>query len=169
MRFFDLVYDEKIVTIAKSMQHFEKNTFFRNIYLFIDQVKNFAIFKDFDMIRNNFYTYLRDITMIWYIAELFEKTKKLVKTKNNLSVWERYSIKRFRQRSTMTMIIITRERYTLDDARWCRESREYASVITRTTKSAELESNAHVIMLIYNELNAELQRNISMSELFINT
>jgi hypothetical protein len=66
------------------------------------------------------------------------------------------------------MITITRERYTLKNARRCRESREYANVITRAIKSIKLESNAHVVMLIYNELNAKLQRNISMPELFTN-
>jgi hypothetical protein len=53
------------------------------------------------------------------------------------------------------MITITRERYTLDDARRRRESREYADIIMRATKSAELNSESHQIMLIYNDLNLE--------------
>jgi hypothetical protein len=66
------------------------------------------------------------------------------------------------------MIIITREKYILKDARQRRESQECAKMITRAVKSAKLEFNAHVIMFIYNDLNAELQRNNSMLELFIN-
>jgi hypothetical protein len=68
----------------------------------------------------------------------------------------------------VTLTTITRERYILENARRCREPREFAEVITRAAKSTELESNAHVVMLIYNELNAELQRNISMPELSTN-
>jgi hypothetical protein len=91
--------------------------------------------------------------MIWYTAELFEEAKELVRTRNNLDIWERYLIKRFRKRSTVAMTTITRERYTLEDARRCRESRKYAEIIMQAAQSAELESDEHIIMLIYNELD----------------
>ncbi len=150
------------------MQHAEKNTFFRNVYLFIDRVKDFVMIKDYDTVKNNLYTCLRDITMIWYTVELFEKIKKLIKTKNNLNVWERYLMKRFRKRSTVTMITITRERYILENARRCRESREYVDIIIRAAKSTKLSFEAHLMMLIYNDLDVELQRNIVMSDLITN-
>ncbi len=167
LRFFDSTYDEKILTTIESMQHAKKNIFFKNIHLFIDRVKNFAMIKDYDTMKNNLYTCLRDMTMTWYTIEFFEKIKKLIKTKNNLNVWERYLIKRFRKRSTMTMITITRERYILENARQCRESREYADIIIQTTKSTKLRFETHLMMLIYNDLNVELQKNIFMSDLII--
>jgi hypothetical protein len=168
LRFFDSTYDEKILTTVESIQHADKDIFFRNIHLFIDRVRNFAVIKDYDAVKNNLYTCLREMTMTWYTIELSDEVKKLIKTRNNLNVWERYLMKRFRERSTVTMITITRERYILKNARQCRKSREYVDIIIRTTKSIELKSNAHLVMLIYNELNVELQRNISMSDLFIN-
>jgi hypothetical protein len=124
--------------------------------------------KNYDTMRNNLYTCLRNMTMTWYTIEFFEKIKELIKTENYLNVWERYLIKRFRDRSIVTMITIIKERYTFDDARRCRKSREYAEIITRTAKSAELKSNAHLVMLIYNDLNVKLQKNILMSDLIIN-
>ncbi len=66
------------------------------------------------------------------------------------------------------MIIITRERFTLKDARRRREPRKYADVIMRATKSAELGSDDHIIMLIYNDLDLEFQRDIPLSELITN-
>ncbi len=170
LEFFDSTYNEKILATIESMQYAEKNIFFKNIHLFIDRVKNFAMIKDYDAVKNNLYTCLRSMTMTWYTIEFFEKIKKLIKTKNNLNVWKRYLIKRFRERSTMTMITITitREKYILNDARRCRESREYAEIIIRAIKFAKLKSKTHLVMLIYNDLNVELQRNIFMLDLIIN-
>jgi hypothetical protein len=60
------------------------------------------------------------------------------------------------------MIIIIRKRYIMNDARRRRESREYASVIMRAARSAELESKTHQIMMIYNDLDLKFQRDIFM-------
>jgi hypothetical protein len=165
LEFFDSIYDEKFTVTTDSMQHVDKDTYFRDVYLFIDRIKNIAIIKEIETVRNNLYTCLRDTVMIWYTAELFEKAKELVRTKNNLDVWKRYLIKRFRNRSNVIMIIIIRERYTMNDARRRRESREYVSVIMRIARSIELESKSHQVMMIYNDLNLIFQRNISMSTL----
>ncbi len=149
------------------MQHAEKNTFFRNIHLFINRARNFAMIKDYDAMKNNLYTCLRNMTMTWFTIEFFEEIKKLIKTKNNLNVWKRYLIKRFRKRLTVTMITIIREKYILENARRCRESREYADVIIRATKSTKLKFEIHLMMLIYNNLNVKLQKNIFMLDLII--
>jgi hypothetical protein len=66
------------------------------------------------------------------------------------------------------MITIIRKRYILKNARRRRESREYAGIIMRTAKSAELSSKLHQIMLIYNDLDLEFQKDISMFELITN-
>jgi hypothetical protein len=165
LEFFDPAYDEKFTFTDDSMQHAEKNTYFKNVHLFIDRVKDIVVIKKVETVRNNLYTCLRDIAMTWYTAELFEETKKLVRTSNNLDVWKRYLIKRFRDRSNVIMIIIIRERYIMNDARRRRESREYANVIMRAARSVELESESHQVMMIYNDLNLKFQRDISMSTL----
>ena len=60
------------------------------------------------------------------------------------------------------MATIVREKYTITDARNRREPREYAGVIIRVAKSAELGSASHIIMLIYNGLDLEFQRDLAM-------
>ncbi len=77
-------------------------------------------------------------------------------------------MKRFRKQSIVTMITIIRKKYILENTRRCRESRKYVDIIIRTTKSIELKSKTHLMMLIYNDLNVELQKNVSMSDLIIN-
>jgi hypothetical protein len=144
------------------MQHAEKNTYFRNVHFFIDRVKDMIVIREIEAVRNNLYICLRDIAIIWYTAELFEETKKLVKTNNNLDVWKRYLIKRFRDWLNVIMIIIIRKRYIMNDAWRRRESREYANVIMRIARLIELKSKSHQVMMIYNDLNFKFQRNIFM-------
>jgi hypothetical protein len=84
--FFDPAYDEKTLTTAEPMQHAGKDTYFRDVHLFIDRAKDIAVTKGAETVRNNLYTCLRDTAMIWYTAELFEEAKELVRTGNNLDV-----------------------------------------------------------------------------------
>jgi hypothetical protein len=168
LKFFDLIYDEKILITIESIQHVEKDTYFRDVHLFIDRVKNFVVAKRAEIIRNNLYTCLRESTMTWYTAKVSKEEKKLLKMKNNIDVWKRYLLKKFRKRLNVIMITITRERYILDDVRRRRESRKYADIIMRAEKSAELSSKSHLIMLIYNDLDLKFQRDILMLELITN-
>jgi hypothetical protein len=168
LEFFDLTYDDKILITSKFMQHVEKNIYFRNVHLFLDRIRNFVATKKVEIMRNNLYTCLRESIMTWYTAKVSKEEKKLFKMKNNIDVWERYLLKKFRERLNVIMITITRERYILDDVRRRRESREYADIIMRAEKSAELSSKSHLIMLIYNDLNLKFQRNILMFELITN-
>jgi hypothetical protein len=168
LKFFDLIFDEKILTTIEFIQHVEKNTYFRNVHLFIDKVKNFAIAKEVEIIRNNLYTCLREFIMTWYTAEVSKEEKEFFKIKNNIDVWKRYLLKKFWKRFNVIMITITREKYILDDVCRRRKSREYADIMMRTTKSAELSSKSYLIMLIYNDWNWKFQSNISMSELITN-
>jgi hypothetical protein len=50
----------------------------------------------------------------------------------------------------------------MKDVRKRREFREYAEMILRAAKSAELISKISQIFLIYNEIDVEFQRDISM-------
>jgi DNA/RNA endonuclease YhcR with UshA esterase domain len=60
------------------------------------------------------------------------------------------------------MTFLMKEKYTLKNARRRREFRKYAEVILRAAKSAELIPKISQIFLIYNEIDVEFQRNISM-------
>ena len=60
------------------------------------------------------------------------------------------------------MIIITRERYTMKNARRKRESMKYVDIITRAIKTTNMTMFAQ-IYLIYNELNLEFRRDLNKS------
>ena len=63
------------------------------------------------------------------------------------------------------MATIVKERYIITDARNRRKLHKYASIITYAAKSAKLKAAEHIIMLIYNRLDLEFQKDILMPSL----
>ena len=56
LNFFDSLYDEKSVNNNEVIIHTSKNTYFRDVHLFIERIKNFVMIKDAELIRDNFWT-----------------------------------------------------------------------------------------------------------------
>ena len=97
LRFFDSLYDEKSAVIDNVIEHFDKDTYFRDIYIFIERIKNIAQIKDDTIVRNNLYTCLRETALAWYTSNLGEDQKRLVKLSNGVNKWIRVLLKKFRQ------------------------------------------------------------------------
>ena len=49
--FFDPFYDSKTIDTAPAIEHAGKSTFFRDIYVFIDRVKDIARAKGEELLR----------------------------------------------------------------------------------------------------------------------
>ena len=49
--FFDLFYDSKSIDTAPAIEYTGKSTFFRDIYIFIDRVKDIARIKGEELVR----------------------------------------------------------------------------------------------------------------------
>lgn len=165
LRFFYFNYDKKIMIIEKTMKHASKDIIFKNVHFFIERAKNIAQIKKEELIKRNLFTCLRDTILTWYTVEFSNDEKKFIKIENDLKVWKRKLITRFKKRSNVIMITIMRKQYIIFNVKNRRESREYAKVIIRIVKSIELDFTRHIVMFIYNELNLKFQRNLSMSTL----
>ena len=51
---------KKNVIIDNSIEYSNKNTYFRNVYFYIEKIKNMILFKNIDVIRTNFYNCIYD-------------------------------------------------------------------------------------------------------------
>ena len=81
VEFFDFNY--KDIFKSKFMIHIDKKTIFRDVHLFNERVKNIAVIKDKKMIAENLYICLRDISLKWYVFELTDMKKRLLKLSLN--------------------------------------------------------------------------------------
>ena len=53
VKFFDLFYDEKFNDIETEIKYIEKNTYFRDVIVFIDKIKNVIKMKNDKLLRHN--------------------------------------------------------------------------------------------------------------------
>lgn len=163
--YFDLMYDNKFIYTRDLMKNAKKDIYFRDVHLFLERVKDHARIKNSALIRKNLFTCLRDLTLQWYTSELSKNIKNLLRLDKVVKFWKKELFKRFKEASNMIMINLVKEKYSMNDVRRRRESREYVDVIFRASKFANLIAEISQIFLIYNELDVKFQRDITMSKI----
>lgn len=67
--FFDPNYDDKTVHTAPAIEHAGKDTFFRDIHLFIDRATQLSATQSFKLVRDNLWLSLRGSAISWYTSE----------------------------------------------------------------------------------------------------
>ncbi len=138
MKFFDFMYNDKFMHIDDSLKHSSKKTYFQDVHLFIKHVKNILHIKDANLVRTNLWICLQDIVMKWYIKELIDDEKRLIKYEDDINEWIHALIKCFHEQSYIVLNMIIKERYIMKDA-WChQESCKYAQIILKAVKSTKL-------------------------------
>ena len=148
------MYNEKFSTNDDSLKYADKNIYFRDVYLFVKRIQNIVWIKNFEIIRNNLYICLRDTIIKWYIDVFTKNQKRLIWFEENAEKWIRILLKRFRELSQTTVIIIMNEHYIMNDARRRRELFKYIQIITRTIKIIRM-SIFNQLTLIFNKLNVK--------------
>ena len=156
--YFDPFYDSKSVDTAPAIEHAGKSTFFRDIHVFLDRVKDVARAKGDTLLRQNLQICLRGAALAWFTTELTEDTKRLVTY--NIEEWYRVLLARWKQPRAQGMSVLLRERYSMQDAARHREPREYAQTIMRAAQNADMGVRKDHILLIWNGLDSEFQRDI---------
>ena len=160
--FYDPLHEGKSVSSASPIEHTGKDTFFRDVDLFIERAKEVATVKGGEMVRNNLWTCLRGTALEWWTAEVSDNEKRLSKygDGNDLGEWSSLLVSRFKQPSHVAIDAVLRERYTMHDAGNRREPREYAQKILRSAKDAGLIGVKNQLDIIYNGMDPELRRDL---------
>lgn len=160
--YFDPFYEGKSLDTAPAIEHTGKSTFFRDIHVFIDRVKDVARAKGEELLRQNLQICLRGGALAWYTTELTENDKRLVGY--GIEEWYRLLLARWKQPRSQGMSVLLREKYSMQDAARHREPREYAQAIMRAAQNAEMGTAKDHILLIWNGLDSEFQRDIPEPE-----
>ena len=161
--FFDPHFNDKTIATTFAMKHSEKDIYFRNIHLFLKRCSNIATIKGEQLVRDNLFICLRELTLQWYINKMISNVKTLVKYAPRIEHWFAKLLARFKKKSNVALFILMKEKYIFENVRNQRESREYAFIILRATKSTNLASSDQISM-IWNDLDVEFQRDIHRSK-----
>ncbi len=57
------MYDNKLMSTNEFIKHAKKDTYFKNVHLFLERVKNVARVKNVTQIRKNLFTCLRKLAL----------------------------------------------------------------------------------------------------------
>lgn len=120
--FFDPYFNGKSIATVADIKHTSRDTYFRDIHMFVQQAKDLISAKREQLIRDNLFTYLRGTALQWYTSKLSIDQKTLVKYGNGIVKWEKQLFRRFRIALNQAIMVITNEKYTVDNARKWRES-----------------------------------------------
>ena len=158
--FFDPNYDGKSVSTGSAIEHAGKETYFRDVHLFIDRAKDIAAIKEAKTVRENLWMSLRGTALEWWTAEMSPAEKRLTILGDSVDEWSTLLIARFKEPSNVAIDAVLRERYSLRDANSKREPREYAQKILRSAKDAGMSIVKTQLDIVYNGIDLELRRDI---------
>lgn len=120
----DASYSEgEIVTVGKEI-------YYRNVYLFVKQVQDLASIKGDMLVKTNLNTALRGAAQSWYTAELSNLERSgLRSVANGVETWCFLLAARFKKPSGVALTKLTKQKYTIKDARNRREPASYVQTI----------------------------------------
>ena len=136
-----------------------RHMFYKDIYAFVDRLKDVAADKGEDKVRETLTTCFRGEALTWHSAELTDLEKTLLRTAD-LSVWCDSLIKRFKERATVAVQHLQTEKYTMADARGSKSPRAYVQSVIRHARAAELTSTFNQLTVAWNNLGLEFRRDI---------
>lgn len=139
--FSDLNYEntEFIVNV-------DKHVFYRNIYVFIDRLKDMTMHKNSNKLKNVISQCLRKLALIWHFTKLSDLEKNMRK-KAFLTLWYNVLTKRFKQHTSAILINIQTFRYTLKNARKQQDSRIFAQDFFKHGKAIDIISTHNQIVM----------------------
>ena len=129
--FFDPNYDNKSAQTASDSEYSVHGTYFRDVHTFIQRAKELIHTKGENTVRDNLSSCLGGIALEWYTAELSPDIKSLVRYGTGIDEWENQLLKRFGLAPHIAMMMVVKERYTIEDARRHREPGDFAGNIIR--------------------------------------
>ena len=143
-----------------------KETFFRDVIVFIDRIRDVARIRGGEFVRANLQLCLRGEALEWYTSQLTYGEKRLLTYGQELDEWVSFLMERFGAPKSIGIAQLLKEKYTINDAVRHREPREYAMAIVRAAKVAKLDAVHNQLDIIWNGLDVEFQSDIDSPDIY---
>ena len=126
--FFDPSYEDPKESNSKNENpviNAGRHVFYRDVYAFVDRLKDLVHLKGEDKVREVLPTCFRGSALIWHSTELTELEKRGLR---NASVeeWSETLTEKFKERTSVALQHLQSEHYTMNDARQGRTPRSFA-------------------------------------------
>ena len=165
-------FDSETQTKKKKKKNFwafvinvSKHVYYINVYIFVDKLKNLTKSHDMNSMINVIIACLRDHALIWHFEILNEWQKNKLRI-NDLKLWYITLIDKFKIKTIEILNLLIVNRYDLSFVRniksrvWIMQMRCFARVVA-------FNSIFNQLIIMWNQLNVQLRRDISMLDLNI--
>jgi hypothetical protein len=159
VEFFDsqlnLFYDsEDVVQVRRDL-------YYRDVYLFVERIKNAVIMFEAKIVRTNLFACLRESAQMWYTEELSDLKKKTLRTLDEeTNHWCNALLKKFKKFVVSALNYLITERYTLENVKTNRNIFSFVFQIMRHAKIANIADLHEQFTWAYNAITSELVKNI---------
>lgn len=102
IEYFDSKYDE-LANTRSSIVNVEKHVFYRNVYTFVDRLKNLASLRDNDKLKIAISQCLRESVLIWHFMKLVKIEKALLR-EVLLKEWYKALTNKFKKRASQALL-----------------------------------------------------------------
>lgn len=116
-----------------------KNVFYRDVYAFVDRLKDMEQIKGEEKLRSVVPQCLRGSAPNWHSTELSEMEKSLLR-RADLDAWYETLITCFKQRTPLAFKSIQQSKYTMEDAKEKKDPRQFVQDIIRYARAAQISS-----------------------------
>ena len=159
--FFDPSYEDANNTSAKDapVVNAGRHVFYRDVYAFVDRLKDMAHLKGEEKIREVLPTCFRGTALTWHSMELTELEKRGLRNAT-VDEWSETLIEKFKERTSVALQHLQSEHYNMNDARQGRTPRSFAQSMLRHAKAAQMTSVYNQLSLAWNNLALEFRRDI---------
>ena len=160
----DLIFEKveffySTVDDQRSIINLEKHVFYKNIFAFVNRLKNVSSVREKNKLRLIISQCLRDTVLIWHSTELFDVEKEIYRNMF-LQNWCNVLIKRFKKRISAILNFIQFTKYTLQDARMQKNFRIFAQNLFKHVKIANLISVYNQLILTWNNIDWQFRQHI---------
>lgn len=101
IKYFDLEYDD-LANVDSSIVNAIRHVFYRNVYAFVDRLKNMTILREKEKLRIVLSQCFRDFALIWHFMKLSNFEKQLL-CNVDLKSWYKILIHRFKKRTSIAL------------------------------------------------------------------
>ena len=158
--FFDPDLNDDAVVGKGDIVYLGNHPFYRNVFTFVERIQDVAKAKGENTVRLNLHSCLRGTALEWHSSELTVLEKDCLRVLDLENGWIKFLVARFKERATVALAKMEKDKYTLQDAALGRTPRAYAQAVFRNAQAAGMTSVLNQLSMAWNHLHWEFQRDV---------
>ena len=136
-------------------------SYYRDVYTFIDRIKDVAAYRGEDKVKQRLPALLRGSAQLWYTSSLDQLSKNGLRHTPGLETWYDTLTEHFRRPMSESLSQLTRMRYSLQDAASRRPFMRYVADVQRHARNAGFSETVQQLLYAYNGVDVVLKKTLS--------